>query len=121
MRDWLNKALSDFIASKKLVDDEKTLDCSVFHTHQCAEKALKAFIILTKKPIPKTHDLKFLLELCAGLDSAFVLHREDVKTLNTYGFESRYPNDFFYVDQQEAKQAVAMAEKIFFTVQKKIQ
>lgn len=60
VKDWLKKASSDLKASKKLSDDDETLDCSVFHTHQCAEKAFKAFkafIVSVHQAIPKTHDL----------------------------------------------------------------
>ena len=42
--DWLAKAASDLISSKKLSkDDDDTLDTAVYHTQQCAEKALKAY------------------------------------------------------------------------------
>ena len=61
VKDWLKKASSDLKASKKLSDDDETLDCSVFHTHQCAEKALKAFIVFIQQAIPKTHDLRIFI------------------------------------------------------------
>jgi HEPN domain-containing protein len=117
--DWLKKASGDLKASKKLSDDDETLDCSVFHTHQCAEKALKAFIVLTHQPIPKTHDLRFLLEHCAGTDAEFMLLREQSKILNTYGHDSRYPSDHFYVDRNGTEEAIVMAETILVTAKKK--
>lgn len=52
IKDWIKKAASDLKASKKLSDDQETFDCSAFHTHQCAEKAFKAFIIATQQAIP---------------------------------------------------------------------
>ncbi len=57
VKDWLKKASSDLKASKKLSDDFETFDCSVFHTHQCGEKALKAFYDFCTNSIPKKHDL----------------------------------------------------------------
>ena len=43
VKDWIKKSSSDLKASQKLLDDEETLDCAVFHAHQCAEKIFKAF------------------------------------------------------------------------------
>lgn len=120
IKDWLKKASNDLTASKKLSDDHETLDCSVFHTHQCAEKALKAFIVSTKQAIPKTHDLGFLLTSCAKIDPKLMLLVNESKELNPYGSDSRYPNDNFYVDKQITEKAIAMAEKILTTVNRKL-
>lgn len=119
VKDWIKKSSSDLKASQKLLDDEETLDCAVFHAHQCAEKIFKAFLVLTKQPIPKTHNLGFLLSSCADSDpTTFMLLKEEAKNLNPYCHESRYPNDNFYVDNQIAQQAVTMAERVFCIVKK---
>jgi HEPN domain-containing protein len=119
-KDWIKKASSDLKASKKLSDDIETLDCAVYHTHQCAEKALKAFIILTHQAIPKTHDLGFLLTQCTKIDFELISIQEESRALNSYGVEARYPNDFFRVDESTALHAIDMAEKILITVKSKI-
>ena len=46
IKDWLRKASSDLKAAKKLSDDDETFDCSVFHTHQCAEMADSLRLVL---------------------------------------------------------------------------
>lgn len=120
VNDWLKKASSDLKASQKLSDDNETLDCSVFHTHQCAEKAFKALIVSTQQPVPKTHDLKFLLERCAKNDPNLMLLVDESKKLDAYGYDSRYPNDSFYVDKQCIEEAIEMAEKILVTIQRKL-
>ncbi len=120
VKDWLKKASSDLKASQKLSDDDETLDCSVFHTHQCAEKAFKAFIVSLQQTIPKTHDLRFLLELCARVDSEFMLLLEESKNLNSYGHDARYPNDYFHVDKQKAEEAAEMAAKILIAIKQKL-
>lgn len=112
VNDWLRKASNDLKAAKKLSNDNETLDCSVFHTHQCAEKAFKGFMIGTGRGIPKTHDLKFLLECCLIVKPDFMLVAEESKNLNPYGTESRYPNDRFFVDMQQVNDAIKAAEKI---------
>ncbi len=120
VHDWLQKASNDLQASKLLADHASVLDCSVFHTHQCAEKAYKAFIVLTQQPIPKTHDLGALLVRCAAVDLEFMLLQEESTKLNSFGLDARYPNDHFYVNHAAATEAIGMAEKIFYVVQKKV-
>lgn len=120
VNDWLKKSSSDLKASKKLSDDNETLDCSVFHTHQCAEKALKAFIVFGQQAIPKTHDLRLLVLACADIDSELMLFREKSKDLNGYGHDSRYPNDAFYVDKEATEKAIVTAEEILSTIKRKL-
>lgn len=120
VKEWLKKASNDLKASKQLSDDEATLDCSVFHTHQCAEKTFKAFIVSSQQAIPKTHDLSFLLSHCLKEDPELMCLNEESKNLNSYGYDSRYPNDYFYVDKQKTGDAIEMAEKILSTVKNKI-
>ena len=119
VKDWLKKASSDLKASKKLSDDIETLDCSVFHTHQCAEKALKAFMVLAQKSIPKIHDLGFLLEHCIRINNEFMIFHKESKKLDSYGYASRYPNDAFYVDKQSVEEAIQMAERVLIAVKNK--
>lgn len=120
VKDWLKKASNDLKASKKLSDDIDTFDCSVFHTHQCAEKALKAFMVTAQKSIPKTHDLGLLLGHCIDINYEFVLLKEEGKDLDLYGYASRYPNDTFFVDKQKVEDAIEKAEKILVTVKNKV-
>ncbi|MFA5307341.1 MAG: hypothetical protein WC365_07880 [Candidatus Babeliales bacterium] len=39
--------------------------------------------------------------------------------MNTYGHDSRYPSDYFYVDRIGTEEAIVMAEAILGTVKKK--
>lgn len=120
VKDWLKKASSDLKASKKLSDDHETLDCAVFHTHQCAEKAFKTLIISQHQAIPKTHDLGLLLILCTKIHPNLMLLIDESKSLDVYGYSSRYPNDSFYVDKHTTEDAIEMAEKIFIIIKKTI-
>lgn len=121
IKEWLRKSLSDLKSSKKLSDDPETFDCCVFHTHQCVEKILKAFLVREKFAIPKTHDLRFLLELCIKIDPEFLFLRKYCKILNPYGQDSRYPNDLFYVDEEAVDEAVGVAEGIVRSVEGKLE
>ncbi|MBX9831307.1 HEPN domain-containing protein [Candidatus Babeliales bacterium] len=120
IKDWLKKASSDLKSAKMLSKDDDVLDVAVFHTHQCAEKALKTYLVFCQSPILKTHDLPKLLEVCVQKDPSFKELLNEVLSLNSYGTYSRYPDDRFSIDQEEAARAVKYASRIFDFVEKKI-
>jgi HEPN domain-containing protein len=76
--------------------------------------------VLAQKPIPKTHDLGFLLGHCIEINNEFTLLQGESKNLDSYSYASRYPNDAFYVDKHDIEEAIEMAEKILVTIKNKI-
>lgn len=120
LKDWIRKASSDLKLATKSVGDDETLDPAVYLTHQCAEKSLKTFFVFTGNKIPKTHDLDILLDDCVRLDWTFMMLQTECKTLDPYGFNSRYPNDSFRVNQQDLVEAINMASKVFDFVKNKV-
>lgn len=120
--DWLRKAQSDLkMAKKGLKDDDDTLDCVVYHAHQCAEKALKGYYVFKEKAVDRTHDLEYLLKICCEMDADFACLKDPVKKLNPFAILSRYPDDRFFVTRQDAEDAIKLAKKVFDFVQMKIE
>lgn len=78
---------------------------------QCAEKYLKALLVLHSVPFPKIHDL---LELLPLVPKAIALRLEpiDVATVNRYAIEGRYPGDWEPITREDAEEAVEMARKV---------
>jgi len=67
VREWSAKADNDLKTAAhtlKLGRDCPT-DTVCFHSQQCVEKYLKAFLVLVEIPFPKTHP-KFNLKRCAS-------------------------------------------------------
>ncbi|CAD5244201.1 HEPN domain-containing protein [Thermococcus camini] len=80
-RKWLEKAEKDFVLAKNSLS-LKFYDYVTFHAQQCAEKALKAFLVSKGKPIKRTHDIGELILRCADVDSEFLkLFDDDVDLL----------------------------------------
>ena len=120
-KDWLFKALSDLKSARKLSkDDNETLDTAAYHTQQCVEKALKAFLVFNHNMPPKTHDLSKLLEQCVVFDLSLKALSDDVITLIPYAIYSRYPNDYFEVNRSDVETALIIANKIFKLISTKI-
>ena len=121
-KDWLIKATSDLkLARKGMRGDDDTLDGVAFLTHQCIEKALKAYLVFRRAGIKKTHDLELLVELCAIFDYDFNGIMRDIENVNPYAVYSRYPDDRFFIDCKEALQAIKCAAKVLRFVTKKIE
>jgi HEPN domain-containing protein len=120
IKDWLRKSSADLKLATKSISDDETLDPAVYLTHQSAEKSLKTFFVFLGKTIPKTHDLGMLLDDCTKFDVEFVLLQKACKYLDPYGFNSRYPNDSFHVNQRDLIEAIDMANKVSNFVKNKV-
>ena len=100
--------------------DPETLDGAVYHTQQCAEKALKAYLVFNKQPVRKIHDLGILLESCVGLSRDFLELRELTRELNPYSTYFRYPDDEMMPSPEDVATAILAAQKILRFVETKI-
>jgi HEPN domain-containing protein len=118
---WLEKALRDLKSAKILFEsDDPILDTAIFHTQQCAEKALKAYLVFTGQTIIRTHDLTALNDICARFDSDFDNLYDEIEFLNPYSTMFRYPGDIINPDTNEVEEAINNAEKVLAFVNKKI-
>ena len=70
--EWLVKAERDLLSAKALIELSPPLsDTAIYHTQQCAEKALKVFLAYRDQEIEKTHDLRMLVNQCKKIDKSF--------------------------------------------------
>jgi len=87
----LRKAREDQTAVVRFAADTALSDAVIgFHAQQAIEKALKAVLALEGIAIPRTHDLRFLLE---QLDAAGVVVPDAVRagqTMAPWAVEFRY-------------------------------
>ncbi len=92
-REWIDKAEGDFRMAKReaKVRKEPNHEAVCFHSQQCAEKYLKAYLQDKSIYFPKIHNLIKLLELCLPSDASFELLRDLLESLNKYAVEFRYP------------------------------
>ena len=112
-KDQLKKAYGELKAARILTTNNDILDIAAFHTHQCAEKSLKGYLIFQRSSIPKTHDLEELLQACFKFDQGFTEFLHDTLVLNPYATNTRYPNDQFSIDEEGMQKAMQHAERVF--------
>lgn len=119
--EWLLLAQADLKAAIKLIEGEDALvGPAVFHTQQCAEKALKAYLTYKEQPLKKTHDLAVLVRFCQQFDIDFAQLISNATDLNPYLSESRYPDDGYMIpDLTTVKKSIKQAQSILeFVIQR---
>lgn len=118
---WLNYADEDI----QLARHALTLSTAVpyrlvaYHAQQCAEKALKAYLVRHRIDFPYTHNISRLLEICsktAQWDNPLW----DAEELTAYAVTTRYPGEDEEVSRDEALRAIALAELVRKTVQMRL-
>lgn len=80
-----------------------------FHSQQCAEKYLKAYLVFHKIDFPYTHNITTLLDLCGNIDPSFESLRK-TEILTSYATANRYPGEYRKLKKKDGLQAVRYAE-----------
>lgn len=117
--EWVAKAEGDFLTAGRELRARKSpnYDAVCFHSQQCAEKYLKAFLQENEKHIPKIHNLIELMLLCEEPDGSFEMLRTDLVTMERYAVRGRYPGEV--AEKEDARSAYAAADTVRkFTRQK---
>ena len=114
IEEWLRYAKNDLIVAKHSFEDlhPKQTEIASYHCQQCAEKALKAFLLFKNNEPPKTHDLKVLCKMCQDIDASFADIIIQCAHLNPYGVTVRYPNELS-PDEEMVKLAITEAQQVY--------
>jgi HEPN domain-containing protein len=94
-QEWVEKAEGDYrVASGQWQSADPVWDAICFHSEQCAEKYLKAWLVEQGIDFPKTHDLEALAKLCAPSFGEVERLIEGLRFLTSFAIEIRYPGVF---------------------------
>ena len=112
--DWIRHATNDLIVARHSFEDlyPKQTEIAAYHAQQCAEKALKTFLVFHDIDPPKIHSLNRLCELCKNIDGSFSQIEIICARLNPLGAEIRYPNELA-ADEPVAKAAINDAQNVY--------
>jgi HEPN domain-containing protein len=110
--EWVSKADNDFEVARlaRYRAEVPIADAICFHSQQCAEKYLKAFLQEHRIRFPYTHPLIPLLEMCLPLDQGFESLRVDLDRLDGYAVAARYPGVFMTLEM--ADEALEAASRV---------
>lgn len=81
-----------------------------FHAQQCAEKYLKAVLVLHVRDFPRVHDLLSLSDLCARAGIIVPIDPDDLDRLSAYAVQVRYPGED--PTPEEARAAIEIAKAV---------
>jgi len=114
VNEWLKYSLNDLSSAKHLFENlhPKQTEVACYLSQQCAEKALKGFILFNGIEPPKTHNLVELCQISMNYDNTFSTIMDDCADLTPYGVAVRYPNELA-VDEVIAKLAIIKAQSIY--------
>jgi HEPN domain-containing protein len=104
--EWTKKAEDNYLSALALSRRRKSPvpDVICNQCQQCAEKYLKALLVLHKIAFPKIHDLVQLEDLVAKVESDIRSVHGYLMVLNPYGIDIRYPG--LEATVTEAKKAI---------------
>lgn len=104
------KADADLVAARHLLAADPPLTWIVaFHAQQCAEKAIKAYLVWNQLPAPFTHNIGCLLDAC-GREVGTAL--AGAVALSRCAVTARYPLPQGDPSESEARAAVETAGKV---------
>lgn len=98
--DWLRHAFSDLALAGIAPLAPILYEDLCFHAQQAAEKALKAVLIAYAIPVPRTHNLRTLLDLLPS-DLSVSSDIQAAAGLSDYAVASRYPGIGEPVEDEE--------------------
>ncbi|MEE8441027.1 MAG: HEPN domain-containing protein [Spirochaetia bacterium] len=113
---WLNQARADLLAVQTLLDGGR-FDTACFLSQQSAEKTLKAYLYLCGEEMVLGHSVAKLCDLAAEYDGRFGDLKKEIKNLDQFYIEARYPNglpDSFpaeFYQRSDAQWAIEAAQR----------
>jgi HEPN domain-containing protein len=122
---WFSQAQADLKTAEILFESGRHyMVC--FLSQQIAEKALKAFLYSKGRDLVFGHSVIKLCEYCAEYDERFDELKKEIKNLDQFYIEARYPNglpesvpaEFF--DENDAESALYMARRAMEVVEEAV-
>jgi HEPN domain-containing protein len=111
VKEWVSKAEQDYAVAKVLLQRRalRVNDAICFHSQQCIEKYLKAFLTSNSLHFPKSHSLENLTTLASKQDGSYELIADLIRPLSKYAVGFRYPGE--EARRPEARYAVKTMEE----------
>jgi len=112
-KQWLEYADEDLRLAEHTLTMEHRCPyrLAAYHAQQCAEKHLKAYLVVRNVDFPFTHNLSLLLELC-GNTAAWGTSLQDAEELSRFAIMTRYPGEDREVTRDQALRAVGIASRV---------
>jgi len=113
VQEWFKYSQNDLTSARHLFEDlyPKQSEIACYLSQQCAEKALKGYLLFKDTEPPWTHNLVELCQTCMEFDGTFSEILDACSDLTPYGVTVRYPNELA-MDDVIAKSTIEKAQII---------
>ena len=109
--DWVDKAEGDLrVARAALRGKYPVTFAACFHAQQCAEKYIKAMLVMRQHPFSKIHDLIALNDELTTAGILIAISEVDLSTLSHYAVPARYPGEDPTIE--DARKAIQIARAV---------
>ncbi|MGR3317988.1 MAG: HEPN domain-containing protein [Candidatus Anammoxibacter sp.] len=123
---WLDFAARDLQAARKLVNDEYIANIVLFHSQQCIEKCMKAFLEEYNLNVPEIHGVVKLHELIKENTKIILPVTDDeLDLIDDIYIDTRYPGNFGllpsgFPTKDDATTLLCIAENVYLETMKKL-
>jgi HEPN domain-containing protein len=91
---WLIRARNDLALAQFTFENRNDLlDTAAYHCQQAAEKAMKAILVSQNIQVPKTHDIRRLIQQAVAANPGLSVFLPDADLLTPLATAFRYPSD----------------------------
>ena len=125
--DWIKRAKSNLVIAKNIFKSEYEVfggevffEELCFELQQSVEKSLKALLLFHGVEFPKTHDIDRLIKLLKINSVDIPEEILEAGILTQYAVRTRYPDDIRRITEEEYKEALEIAEKVYSWVKNQI-
>jgi HEPN domain-containing protein len=114
IQEWFRYSHNDLIVARHSFEDlhPKQTEIACYLCQQCAEKALKAYLLFKEIDPPRIHNLVQLCQMCMDFDGAFSTIQDACADLSPFAATVRYPNELA-PDDAIAKRAIDKAQQVY--------
>jgi HEPN domain-containing protein len=114
VKEWFRYSHNDLISARHLFEDlyPKQVEIASYLSQQCAEKALKGFLVYHNVAYPRIHDLKVICNICKQIDASFDTIEAICAHLTPFAVVARYPEELA-PEESITKAAIEKAQRIY--------
>jgi len=114
VQQWLERADVDLRSAEVALGAGPPItEDACFHCQQAVEKLLKGFLTFHGIEFEWSHDIEYLLNLCAREDDSFEQWRTTATPLTAYATRVRYPHRGAPPTPEEAGEALTVARDVW--------
>ncbi len=113
---WLAFAYKDLLRARRSYG-YRDFEDALYHLQQAVEKSLKALLIYYDIRLPskhfRTHDIGYLVDILKGEGISVPKFVDKARSLTSYAFTTRYPDDYVPVGEEEYEEAYEIAVRVY--------